>query len=98
MFEDMDEIEAILYMELRFGPLCKSIPGGWGIDKVDVLDKELVTLLQKYKSEKGIRNPIPRIRSWVSENKLNFLFFDKETGKRILLGEWLSGRERKYEH
>ena len=98
MFEDLDEIELLLQMEKRFGPLCKTIPGGWHIDKVEAIDKELVSMLQKYRQQLCLQSPVPRIRSWVTENKVNFLFFDKETGKRILLADWLAGKDGTYEH
>lgn len=100
MFEDMDDVETLIHLEVRFGPLTKTIPGGWSVEKVEKIDDELQALLQKYKQEKNIRGPLPRIRSWVSvnENKVNFLFFDKATGKRILLGQWLSGQAGHYEH
>lgn len=99
MFEDMSELEALLYMEKRFGPLSKSIPGEWSIDKVEAIDRELVALLNKFRADHQIASPLPRIRSWVEDNKkVNFLFFSKDTGKRILLADWLMGKEGPYEH
>lgn len=94
----MDDLEILLWMEKRYGPLSKTIPDGYSMDKVDQIEKQLVTLLQKYKEQLKLNSPMPRIRMWTTENKVNFLFFDKETGKRVLLGEWLSGKEGYYEH
>lgn len=71
--------------------------GGFSVDKVENVRSTFVGLLQRYKSELGIKSPIPFIRTWVEEDKVNFLFFDKNSGKRILLGEWLEGNESPYE-
>jgi hypothetical protein len=99
MQEDLNDIERIIWMEKRFGPLSKSIPGGFNMEKVDQIEGQLISLLQRYKTELLILGPIPRIRMWAEEDKVNFLFFDKETGKRILLGQWLSNKnEAYYEH
>lgn len=96
MNEYMNDIELITWMEKRFGTLSKTIPN-FTMDKADRVKVELVSLLQKYKSELNIRNPIPYIRSWSEADKVNFLFFDKLSGKRVLLGEWLEGKESPYE-
>ena len=98
MNDDMDEIEVLIWMEKRFGPLQKTIEGGYNMDKADQAQRDLTTMLQKYQKQLGLTAPIPRIRVWTTEDKLNFLFFDKNTGKRILLGSWLSGKETHYEH
>jgi len=96
MSDHLNDIEVLTWMERRFGLLTKSIPN-FSMDKVDRVKVELVGLLQKYKSELNIRSPLPFIRMWTEENKVNFLFFDKNTGKRILLGEWLEGKDAPYE-
>ena len=95
---NMEEIETLTWMEKRFGPLQKTIQGGYNMDKADQIQHELTALLAKYQKQLNIQSPIPRIRVWTTDDKLNFLFFDKNTGKRILLGSWLSGKEAPYEH
>lgn len=97
MKEYSEDIELLTRMERRFGPLSKTFSGGYSMSKIDTIKAEFMNLLQKYKSELEIRSPIPYIRMWTSEDKVNFLFFDKNTGKRILLGEWLEGKEVPYE-
>ena len=98
MFEDMDEFEILVWMEKRFGPLQKTIKGGFNMDKADAIQSELSALLHRYQKQLAIKEPIPRIRVWTTDDKLNFLFFDKATGKRVLLGLWLSGKESYHEH
>lgn len=98
MYEDMTEIEILLYIEKRFGCLSKSVQSTNGTVRIEAIDGELRELLNKYKNELNLPSPIPRVRSWVAEDRVNFLFFDKITGKRILLGDWLSGKEGRYEH
>lgn len=98
MFEDMSELEILTRMEKNYGPLSKKLKGEYTSDLIDKLEVELVSLLQKYRSENSLKSPIPRIRMWIQENKVHFLFFDKATGKRVILGEWLSGKEGYYEH
>jgi hypothetical protein len=93
-----EEIDQLLWIELRFGPLQKTIKGGYDMNKADALHQELVTLLQKYQKQLNLKSPVPRIRVWATNDKLNFLFFDKNTGKRVLLGAWLSGKETYHEH
>jgi hypothetical protein len=97
MKEYKDDIEVLTRMERKFGPLSKTLAGGYSMSKMDTVKSEFVSILQKYKTELGIRNPIPHIRMWAEEDKVNFLFFDKNTGKRILLGEWLEGKDFPYE-
>lgn len=94
----MNDIELLIWMEKRFGPLQKTIQGGFSMDKADAMQHELAAMLIKYQKQLNLQDPVPRIRVWTTENKLNFLFFDKSTGKRILLGSWLSGKEAYYEH
>lgn len=98
MSDDRDDIEVLIWMEKRFGPLQKTIPGGFSMDKADQAQHELAQLLARYQKQLNLTAPIPRIRVWTTDDKLNFLFFDKNTGKRILLGSWLSGKETHYEH
>ena len=98
MYEDMTDVEILLYIEKRFGCLSKSVQATNGNIKIENITNELQELLNKYRKELHLINPVPRIRSWVQEDKVNFLFFDKITGKRILLGEWLSGTKVRYDH
>lgn len=98
MSDDRDDIEVLIWMEKRFGPLQKTIQGGYNMDKADAIQHELAALLAREQKRLNITTPIPRIRVWTTDDKLNFLFFDKTTGKRILLGAWLSGKETHYEH
>jgi hypothetical protein len=91
------DIEVLIRMERRFGPLSKTIVGGYAMNKMDSIKTEFVGILQKYKEELAIAMPIPFIRMWAEDDKVHFLFFDKNTGKRILLGEWLEGKELPYE-
>jgi hypothetical protein len=94
MIEDMDEIEILIWMEKRFGPLQKTLVGGYSMDKADAAQSELFSLLHRHHKQLNLQNPMPKIRAWrAHDDKLNFLFFDKYTGKRILLGDWLTGKE-----
>lgn len=90
MFDDMGEIEILIRMEKFYGPLSKGLPGVYTTDTIDKIQMELVSLIQKYKNTLNIRDNIPRIRIWIEQNNAKFLFFDRHTGKRIFLGEWLS--------
>jgi hypothetical protein len=90
MFEDMNDIEI-------YGPLTKKLPV-YSTDAIDKLEAELVNMLQKYKSQMSVRSPLPKIRMWIQDNKVNFLFFDKATGRRVILGEWLQNKNGYYEH
>ena len=92
-----EDIDLIIRMERYFGPLSRTLKGGFSVDKVNEVKGQFVSLLQKYKQELGIKSPLPNIRIWNEEDKVNFLFFDKNSGKRILLGEWLEGKEIPYE-
>ncbi len=93
-----DDIDELTRMEKRFGPLQKTISGGYSMDKADAIQKQLSELLTKYKKQLNLTIPVPKIRVWTTDDKLNFLFFDKDTGKRVLLGIWLSGKETHFEH
>lgn len=88
MSYDRDELDTLLYIEARYG-LTKTVGPVMNADQVDSIENELVGLLNKYKEIKKITNPLPRIKMWLSNDKLNFMFFDKKTGKRVLLGLWL---------
>jgi len=90
MFEDMGDLEILIRMEKYYGPLTKKLPRVFTAETLDKMQNELTMLIQKYKSMLKIPDNIPRIRVWIEANKARFLFFDKHTGKRILLGEWLS--------
>lgn len=92
MYDDMNEIDQILWIELRFG-MTKVIGSNPTNEKVESIENELVSLLSRYKEEMKIPSQIPRIRMWITNDKMNFMFFDRKTGKRILLGEWLSNKE-----
>jgi hypothetical protein len=97
MFEDMSDIEILTRMEKNYGPLTKRL-SAFNTDVIDKLEGELLQILHKYKAQMGVRAPVPRIRMWIQDNKVNFLFFDKATGKRIILGEWLENKNGYYEH
>lgn len=96
MMEDMNDIEKILWIEKRFG-ITKTIGENPSNDKVEQTENELFGLLSKYREELNISIPLPRVRMWLTNDKLNFLFFDKKSGKRILLGDWLANKEIPYE-
>lgn len=97
MFEDMNDIEILTRMEKNYGPLTKKL-AVFTTDAIDKLEAELLLLLQKYKAQMNVRTPIPRIRMWIQDDTVNFLFFDKATGKRVILGEWLENKNGYYEH
>ena len=97
MLDDMTEVEALLYMEKRFGCLSRTVHIN-GVIKIEAVESSLKDILYKYKNTLNLTSPIPRIRSWAVEGKVNFLFFDKISGARILLGEWLSGKKGKYDN
>jgi hypothetical protein len=93
---DIIEIEKILWIEKRFG-ITKTIGDNPSNDKVEQTENELLGLLSKYREQLRITIPIPKIRTWLTDDKLNFMFFDRKSGKRILLGTWLSNKETPYE-
>lgn len=97
MFEDMNDLEILTRMEKNYGPLTKKL-AVFSTDAIDKLEGELLQLLHKYKTQMNVRSPIPRIRMWIQDNTVNFLFFDKATGKRVILGEWLDNKQGYYEH
>jgi hypothetical protein len=90
MFDDMGELEILIRMERYYGPLSKKLPAVYTTDLIDKMQAELTTLIQRYKNMFKIQDNMPRIRIWIEQNSAKFLFFDKHTGKRIILGEWLS--------
>jgi len=92
---DMSDIEKILWIEMRHG-ITKTL-SDTSNDVVDATENELVSMLSKYREELKITMPVPRIRMWLTNNKLNFMFFDRKSGKRILLGSWLANEEKPYE-
>jgi hypothetical protein len=102
MFDDMGELEILTRMEKIYGPLSKRLPEVYTTDAVDKIQAELMQLIQKYKSEFSIKDNIPRIRSWIEQNTVKFVFFDRHTGKRVILGEWfakaIKEKDRPYDH
>lgn len=94
--DDMNDIEKILWIEKRFG-ITKTVGDNPSNDRVDAIDSELNSILSKYREQLKITMPLPRVRMWITNDKLNFLFFDKKSGKRILLGDWLANKEITYE-
>lgn len=93
---DMNDVELLTWIEKRFG-LMKSLGANPSNDVVGAVETELVSILNKYKTELNIASPLPRIKMWITDNKVNFMFFDKKSGKRILLGDWLSNKGEYYE-
>lgn len=96
MLDDMNDIEKITWIELRFG-LAKSIGNNPSTEQMESIENELVSILNKYREELKITSPIPRIRIWLNNGRLNFMFFDRRHGKRVLLGQWLSNKDTPYE-
>ena len=92
-----EDIQTIVRMERYFGPLHKTLPPGFALNQADTVRAQVVELLHKYKTELNIKHPMPNVHTWLEEDRVNFLFFDKYSGKRILLGEWLEGKEQPYE-
>lgn len=92
----MTDIEKLLWIEKRFS-FTKTIGENPSNDKVDSIENELLSILSRYKEELKISSQMPKIRIWLTNDKLNFLFFDRKTGKRILLGDWLLNKETPYE-
>ena len=95
--EDMNDIEKLLWMEKRFGiskTLTEKHPS---TDKIEATEQELASILSRYREEMNITMPLPRIRTWMTDNKMNFIFIERKSGKRILLGNWLSNKEEFYE-
>lgn len=93
---DMNDVELITWIEKRFG-LTKSVGNNPTNDQIGSVETELVSILNKYKNELNISSPLPRVKMWITNDKVNFMFFDKKSGKRILLGDWLSNKGDYYE-
>lgn len=92
MNEDMNDIEKLLWIELRHGmtkTVSSAMPSNEEIEKAET---QLVEMLTKHRESLKIASPLPKIRTWVTQNKINFMFFDRKTNRRVLLGEWLSNR------
>lgn len=89
MFDDMGELEILVRMERYYGPLSKRLPAVYTTDAMEKIQEELLRLINKYKTQLRIQDNIPRIRIWIEQNAVRFMFFDRHTGKRVLLGEWL---------
>lgn len=96
MFEDMSESEALICIELRIG-LSKTFRGKWDPNKIEEIEKQFNFLLHKYKHDFGIKSSFPRIRTWTTDNTVNFMLFDKQTGRRVLLGDWLISKDYSHE-
>lgn len=88
----MSDVEKLLWTEKRYG-LTKKIKGNPSNDKIYAAEAELMSMLHHYHQELNIPIPIPKLRMWFSNNRLNFHFTNKRNDKRILLGDWLLGRE-----
>ncbi len=97
MNDDMTDSELLVWMELRFG-ITKTIGPNPSNEKIQATENELLAILSRCKETNKIQAPIPRVRMWLTYDKLNFMFFDRKTGKRVLLGRWIAGEETYYEH
>ena len=96
MNEHMNGIEKLIWIEKRFG-ITKTVGENLANDKIEQTENELMGILSKYRDQLNISSPLPRVRMWLTNKKLNFLFFDRKTGKRVLLGDWLANKEIPYE-
>jgi hypothetical protein len=96
MFEDMNELEVLTRMETHYGPLRKKL-SAYTTDVIDKLETELIQLLQRYKKDWSVNSQVPRVRMWIEENTVKFLFFDRSTGRRVILGHWLQNKCGYYE-
>lgn len=97
MNEDMSDSELLVWMELRFG-ITKTVGPNPTNDRISAVESELMDILTRCRETKKLQSPVPRVRMWVHHDKLHFMFFDRKTGKRILLGNWIDGRDEYYEH
>lgn len=93
---DMEDIEQLVYTEKRYN-LTKTLGNNISGDRLQTIEHELLGILNKYKEELKISIPMPKVKTWVDEGKMNFIFLDRKTGRRILLGEWLANKEVYYE-
>lgn len=96
MYDDMNDIEKILWIEKRFG-ITKTVGDNLSNEKAEEIEKQLTNLLARYREELRITTPLPRVRMWLNNNKMNFMFFDRKSGRRILLGNWLANKEEYYD-
>lgn len=96
--EGMSDVEYILWIEKRFGPLTKTVGNNPSNEDIKNVEIQITDLLYKYKNELKISIPIPKVRMWLKGDKINFLFFEKYSDRRILLGDWLSNRLTYYGH
>lgn len=94
MVEHKYDIEKLIWIEKKFG-ITKTLKDSSG--KMDVIENELLALLSKYREELKISQPLPKVRIWATNSKLNFTFFSRVNGKRILLGDWLANKDIPYE-
>jgi hypothetical protein len=90
---DLDDIEKLLYIERRFG-ITKTLKESPTNDRVMAAERELVSILKKYSEQLNLTIPMPKVRTILTDNQIKFTFFDKNNGKRILLGNWLSNKEK----
>lgn len=95
--EYMSEAQVVEWSEKRFG-FVKTVKPNPSNDELQSIESQLNNLLHKARQRYGITAPVPRVRMWLTNDKLNFIFFDKLSGKRILLGKWLQNEEAYYEH
>mgnify|MGYP001558577695 CR=1 FL=1 len=95
-YEDINEIDALIAIEENFG-LSKFIGDYPSNELVDNVENQLVVMLSKYKNMLKIDNPVPKIIVNIRGKHLRFTFFDKNTGKRVLLGQWLENKGRYYD-
>lgn len=87
--KDLADIERLTWMEIRFG-ITKTVGTNPSSDKIEAIEDELFTILSKYREKLKIANPVPKIKMWLTNDKLNFMFYDRKTGDRVILGDWLS--------
>lgn len=89
MDQYLRDIDQLLWIERRFG-ITKTVGDNPTNIVIKNVEDDLVRLLLKYQKEIGIPGPLPKIRTWITKDKLNFTFFNKRNGRRVLLGDWLS--------
>lgn len=94
MIEHKYDIEKLIWIEKKFG-ITKTLNDS--SEKMDVIENELLALLSKYREQLKISHPLPKVRMWATNDKLNFTFFSRTSGKRILLGDWLANKDTPYE-
>lgn len=96
MIEHKYDIEKLIWIEKRFG-ITKTLKDSNSNEKMETIENELSALLSKYREQLKISQPVPKVRMWATNDKLNFLFFSRSSGKRILLGDWLANKDTPYE-